>query len=107
VTALPQTGLDDSDPAWSGDGRQIAFVSRRDGNAEIYAIQSDGSNLRRVTHHPGSDGHPAWLPGNSRLVFSSDRAGQAALFLADLDGSEPTRLTFDSGENTEPASVSR
>jgi formylglycine-generating enzyme required for sulfatase activity len=48
--------------AWSPDGEKIAFTSDRDGNREIYIINSDGSNLLRLTRNPGLDGIPAWRP---------------------------------------------
>ena len=42
-------------PAWSPDGTQIAFMSNRDGNPEIYVMNSDGTDLRRLTNHPAID----------------------------------------------------
>ncbi|MCA9968589.1 MAG: PD40 domain-containing protein [Anaerolineales bacterium] len=52
----------DSWPVWSPDGRQIAFVSDRDGNQEIYVMNADGSNQRNLTQNPAEDGYPAWRP---------------------------------------------
>ena len=49
-------------PAWSPDGRQIAFESTRDGNSEIYGVNSDGSNPRNLTNHRDADYFPAWQP---------------------------------------------
>ena len=49
-------------PAWSPDGTKLAFMSNRDGNAEIYVVNRDGSNLRRVTTHPMADVTPTWSP---------------------------------------------
>jgi Tol biopolymer transport system component len=60
-TALTDTGLD-SDPAWSPDGGSIAFTSARDGNYEIYVMDADGSNQRRLTDDAGSDRQPEWSP---------------------------------------------
>ncbi|MCP4429313.1 MAG: translocation protein TolB, partial [Chloroflexi bacterium] len=54
----------DSEPVWSPDGSQIAFVSMRDGNWEIYTINADGSELTRVTNTPGDETEPAWRPDN-------------------------------------------
>jgi TolB protein len=54
---------EDFDPAWSPDGTQIAFVSDRDGNQEIYVVNIDGTNLQRLTWSEGSDRSPAWQPG--------------------------------------------
>lgn len=51
----------DSYPRPSPDGRLIAFNSDRDGNDEIYVMNVDGSNVRRVTRHPATDLAPVWL----------------------------------------------
>ena len=45
-------------PVFSPDGTRLAFMSARDGNPEIYVINVDGSNLRRLTNHPAGDGTP-------------------------------------------------
>ncbi len=41
---------------------KIAFVSKRDGNDEIYIMDADGSNQRNITNNPGSDYSPSWSP---------------------------------------------
>lgn len=68
-------------PAWSGDGTRIAFVARGQDNAEIFTVEPDGDDVRRLTHDaPGDaamdnyDGAPAWSPGG-RLAFVSDPDG--------------------------------
>ena len=71
---------DDLLPAWSPDGRSIAFVSTRDGNPEIYVMDSDGGNQRRLTFHPSGDWRPAWLPDSAALVFVSDRGGNNDIY---------------------------
>ena len=56
-------------PVWSPDGTQIAFQSNRDGNAEIYVMNRDGSNIRRLTNNPAIDTTPTWSPtGNADRV---------------------------------------
>ncbi len=52
----------DDTPAWSRDGRYLAFVSTRDGNAELYLARADGSRPTRLTHADGDDFDPVWTP---------------------------------------------
>jgi len=78
---LTDDPADDMLPAWSPDGRSIAFVSTRDGNPEIYVMDSQGQNQRRLTFNPGGDWRPAWLPDSQHLVFTSDRAGNNDIYL--------------------------
>ena len=51
----------DDQPAWSPDGRYIAFVSERTGDAEIFLMRADGSGQTRLTRAPGADWLPRWL----------------------------------------------
>ena len=59
---LTRAPRDDFDPAWSPDGRKIAFVSERDGNPEIYVMNTDGSGQRNLTRSPADDRLVAWSP---------------------------------------------
>ncbi len=71
---------DDLLPAWSPDGRSIAFVSMRDGNPEIYLMDGDGQNQRRLTFNPTGDWRPAWLPDSRQILFTSDRSGNNDIY---------------------------
>lgn len=79
-----------------GNGR-IAFVSTRDGNREIYTVNSSGSGLRRLTWHGSSDVGPAWSPDGKQIAFSSDRSGRSEIWLMDQHGSGLRRLTVGGG----------
>ena len=46
----------------SGGGTQIAFMSDRDGNGEIYVMNADGSGQTNLTNNPAYDDEPAWSP---------------------------------------------
>jgi Tol biopolymer transport system component len=58
---LTTTGLE-SEPQWSPDGSRIVFTSRRDGNREIYVMNSDGSSPVNISQDPGEDRNPVWAP---------------------------------------------
>ena len=73
-------------PAWSPDGTRICFASNRDGNFELYVVNRDGSNLRRLTNHPASDVTPTWSPSGTQIAFVSDRTGQPQIYIVGVDG---------------------
>ncbi|HCK16724.1 TPA: hypothetical protein DHW51_21535, partial [Candidatus Poribacteria bacterium] len=70
----------DGQPSWSPDGRRIAFVSDRDLNYEIYVMDSNGNNLRRLTNHLGEDESPSWSPDGQRIAFVSNRNGRFNIY---------------------------
>jgi TolB protein len=83
-------------PAWSPDGTKMAFMSFRDGNAEIYVMDVNGSNLRRITRHPNIDSTPTWSPAGNQIAFTSDRSGSPQIYIVDADGlNQPQRITTD------------
>src|SRR3954463_15286948 len=75
--SLPLTGdarastdpVSDDEPAWSPNGRLIAFSSTRDGNGEIYVMNADGTRPRRLTRNPLDDTDPTWSPDGRRIAF--------------------------------------
>ena len=73
---------------------QIVFVSERGGNADIYVMDPDGKNQRRVTAHSAEDGHPSWSPDGRKIAFVSNRnEGYIQIWVIDVDGKNPMRLT--------------
>ncbi len=75
-----------------GAGR-IAFSAYRHHNWDIYTVNPDGSDLRRVTHDPAPDRSPAWSPDGTRIAFASRRDHNWDIYVVDAGGGEPLRLT--------------
>ena len=84
-------------PAWSPDGLQIAFRSDilHEGNWDIYLIDIDGQNLKRLTTNRGDDRYPAWSPDGTELAFSSDRSGRSQIYVMDMIGRKKIRQLTD------------
>ena len=80
-------------PVYSPDGKRIAFGSDRDGHFQIYIMQADGSDVRRVTNSPAADMRPAWSPDGKRLAFTSNRDGNYEIYVVNADGSGLKRIT--------------
>ena len=91
---------------------QIAFVSDRDRNDEIYVMDDDGKNQRNLTNHPSDDYAPSWSPDGTRIVFMSDRDGHVPkgdvlptfeIYVMDADGGNQQNLTNDPSHDMYPA----
>jgi dipeptidyl aminopeptidase/acylaminoacyl peptidase len=103
IAGLARQCTEYTELAWSPDGKEIAFASSRDGNREIYVMQADGSNLRRLTWDAAWDAYPAWAPDGKRIVFVSYRDGNANLYVMNADGSHQEALTKDAAAEITPA----
>ena len=93
-----------SDPAWSPDGRKLAFVrlNARLGSP-IYVVKADGSGLRRLTRGPTLDFEPTWSPDGRKLAFVSDRDGNSEVYVMNADGSGQRNLTRNPALDSDPA----
>src|SRR5882672_5519279 len=90
-------------PAWSPDGSRLCFTSTRDGNSEIYVMNRDGSNVRRLTRHPGIDISPTWSPPPYNEIAYSARTGPGNdIKVIDLASRQVRQLTFGEGTNESP-----
>ena len=82
---------------------QIAFVSNRDRNPEIYVMDIDGKNQRRLTNNRKNDWNPSWSPDGKQIVFASERDGNREIYVMDADGENQHRLTNNPNEDTYPS----
>ena len=101
ATNLTRHAAGDYNPAFSPDGTRILFSSSRDTTvatstgagppaaylaSELYVMQADGSDVRRLTHHEDWDGAPAWTPDGQAVVFYSQRDGDPRIYRTGVDG---------------------
>lgn len=81
----------------------ITFVSYRNGSADIFTMNADGSRPRNITNSSGaSELSPSWSPDGSRIVFMTTRDGNAEIYVMNVDGSNARNLTNDNGTDRQP-----
>jgi len=90
-------------PAFAPDGQSLALSVSVNGNTDIYAVNSDGTGLRRLTTSPAIDTEPEFSPDGRHVVFSSDRSGSQQLYVMSADGTGQRRISFGPGEYGAPA----
>jgi Tol biopolymer transport system component len=94
------------DPAWSPDGRRLAFAR----GSEIWVMNADGGNKRRLTHNTLWDGTPTWSPDGTSIVFvrgrlfvPRDAQPTADLWVMQADGTRQRQLTRTAELELDPA----
>ena len=79
---------------------QIAFASNRDGASEIYLMDWDGGNQRRITYHNGLSILPSWSPDNERMVYTSFARGTSDMYIINRRGGGRIRVATGLQLNT-------
>jgi len=88
---------------------QIVFQSDRDGSYQVYVMDTDGDNLRRLTNNSGSDLGPKWSPDGQNIVFTHSELKGANwrescdIYVMDANGDNLRRLTNNPGTDEIPA----
>lgn len=103
VKVISRDGINGA-PSWSPDGQRLALTLSFEGSADIYVLQIDSAQLRRVTDSDAIDTEPVWLDDET-LVFTSDRSGGPQLYRVSARGGRAQRITFD-GQYNASATVS-
>jgi len=90
-------------PAWSPDGRRLAYVSFESRRPKIYIQNLSDGRRELVSEFKGINGAPAWSPDGKRLALSLSRDGDPEIYVMDLASRRLQRLTNDPAIDTEPA----
>ncbi|MFN3966277.1 MAG: DPP IV N-terminal domain-containing protein, partial [Endomicrobiia bacterium] len=94
----------DTSPYFSPNKKNIVFVSDRPGYPQLYIMDIDGTNLRRI-YTDGYSDSPSWSPQGDKIVFTMRQPGMSFfdIYLYDISGGKISQLTFDSGSNESPS----
>jgi Tol biopolymer transport system component len=93
----------ESEPAYSPDGKKVAFGSNRSGSPEIWVCNRDGSHPVQLTSFGGPlANRPRWSPDGQRIVFYSDATGNRDVYVIRADGGLPKPLTQDPSIDENP-----
>jgi len=90
-------------PAWSPDGKELAYVSFEDQKAVVYTQDMLTGKRRSVANFRGSNSAPAWSPDGQTLALTLSRDGGSQIYLMSRNGGAPRRLTTSAAIDTEPA----
>ncbi len=102
----PQSLLVSTDPimspAWSPNGRQIAYVSFEKRRAQIFSVDVASGQRRLLTDFPGINGAPAWSPDGQEMAVVLSKGGSPKIYLLSLANGALRQLTFGDSIDTEP-----
>ncbi len=87
---------------FSPDNRTIVYQSNAAGNWDLYLMDADGNNARRLVDHSAADITPVFSPDGSRIAFVSERDGNREVYVVNADGSTIARITRDPGHDIHP-----
>jgi TolB protein len=91
------------DPTWSPDGKRILFASDRDGSTQLYTVNLQGRQLKRITNLPSVRGRSDWSPDGRYIVTYSGEAWNREVYIMDADGSNTRQLTPSGGNSQGPS----
>lgn len=89
-------------PAWSPDGKKIAFVSFEKDRSSVNIVDVVSGRTERITQFPGINGAPTWSPDGQSLALVLSKDGSPKIYMVNLVGKKISRLTEGTGIDTEP-----
>ncbi|HST05998.1 MAG TPA: hypothetical protein VLQ48_14865 [Chloroflexia bacterium] len=98
---------DSAFPAWSPDGKKVAFQSKRDGDlSQVFVMDADGNNKARVSDGTGFDGQPAWSPDGKSIAYAGGAqqvsGAEREIYVVPASGGTPVQITNAGSSLTTP-----
>ena len=90
-------------PAWSPDGRRVAYVSFENDRTEIFAQDVSTGKRSKVSSQPGINSAPAWSPDGSSIALTLSNSGDPEIYVLEVESGKLRKLTNHYGIDTEPA----
>jgi uncharacterized protein YjdB len=87
----------------SPDRTRIAFSSNRSGTFDLYIMDADGGNPRRLTMDASNEGEPVWTPDGKQIIYTATRGTATQIAVIPAEGGESRQLTTTSGGNHSPS----
>lgn len=88
---------------WSPTGEMLAFHTNLKDNIDVYSVNADGKNLRRLTEHEAEDSSPTWHPSGQKLAFATNRDGNFEIYTMTAQGNVGGNLTADAAPDIDPS----
>jgi TolB protein len=107
-TRVTFAGKYNATPAWSPDGKKLAFAGWSDDHFDIFTMNADGTDMIRITSAKKPNGKwaqnedPVFSADGRLLMYTSNRTGTSQLYISNLDGSEERRITNDNHNYFKP-----
>jgi hypothetical protein len=92
-------GTQSGAPNWSPDGQYIAFDSFDEGHTQIYTINTNGLNQKKITRDKSNNHIPSWSRDGKWIYFRSDRSGIEQIWRIPVEGGSAEQITFNGGQS--------
>jgi len=102
VQKMTENAVHDELPAWSHDGRKIAWGKKKGADFEIAVMNADGGSPHLLTSNLYNDSHPTWSPDGRRIAYESDYGGDYEITTQYIEGSAPWPLTSNTANDRHP-----